>query len=166
MRRLACACSRLAQTVLVRAASLEELRDATPTLQELPPGTTGRVVVEGPGLGPLADLAGAEEVWRRAFGQRGLEVLDVAGEGLSRAIVRWRVPAPAPAAGAAALGSPLPPLVLLGAIVLALAVLGWAVRQVIVLVDRLGPGVAVGLGVLLLLALVVIASAAPSPRRR
>ena len=127
--------------VLVEATTLAELRAAIPATNDLPPGTHGKVVIEGFGVGPLADLAGAEQTWGSFLVPAGAEVLDVRGEGFSTAIVDWRIQA----AVDAAMASPLAPVILIGAVALALAARGWVISRITIFFEQAGPMILIGL---------------------
>jgi len=86
--------------IVARASSAEELRTLTPNVAEIPDGARGRVVIDGPFIGPLADLAFAEQLWGDRLAPVGATVTDVFGDGLNRAVIEYQVPA----AGTAAQG--------------------------------------------------------------
>ena len=138
--------------VLVEATTLAELRSAIPATDDLPPGTHGKVVIEGFGVGPLADLAGAEQAWGSFLVPAGAEVLDVHGEGLNKAIVDWRIFEVA----ATAMASSLAVVVFIGVVALALAALGWAISRITIFFEQAGPMILIGL--VLVVGLVVLSS--------
>ena len=123
-------------TVLAEASSVAELRTVTPSVAVIPEGATGEVRVRGFwGLGFLADLPGAEIVWKQLFNPQGLDVIDVHGEGSRTAVVDWANPTSQSQAGGYAphrIG-PLAVIAIIGAVALALAVLGWAVSKITIL---------------------------------
>jgi len=130
--------------VIAQANSLAELRTAS---VDVPPGSSGCIIIEGPGIGIAADLPGAEIAWRRALGQHGFSVTDVHGQGISTAVVEWTANSGATANQAScgwghaqgaqyALQAAGPLLIV--AIVAALLLLGWVlVKQITVLLNDL-----------------------------
>ncbi|GEM_PF-5765060 len=76
-------------TLLFEADSTQALKNAVPSLSELGPGRQGRFEIRGFGLGPLADIAGAELIWKNQMAAAGLIVTDVHGEGWDLAVVEW-----------------------------------------------------------------------------
>ena len=123
---------------IAQASSPGELSNVTPTVQELSEGRVGRTIVESPiwaPIGPLADLAGAESTFRNIFAPEGIEVLDVHGEGLTTAVIDWRVsPTFRAAQGNASMSAVvILTIAVLGALTLALFATGWAVKQITVL---------------------------------
>ena len=120
--------------IVARASSPAELQVTTPNVSEIPDGARGRVVIEGPFIGPLADLAFSEQVWGQQLAPRGAVVTDVFGDGLNTAVVEFRVPESGQSGqGFARAGIVIAAVGLLAAIGFALIALGWAVRQITVL---------------------------------
>lgn len=120
--------------IVAQARSAEELRNLTPSISQIPDGVRGRVIIDGPFIGPLADLAFAEQTWGQRLAPSGARVTDVFGDGLNRAVIEYEVPAAGEAAqGFARAGLIIAVLVLLAAIAGAAIALGWAVRQITVL---------------------------------
>jgi hypothetical protein len=163
--------------IVAQARSAEELRNLTPSISQIPDGVRGRVIIDGPFIGPLADLAFAEQTWGQRLAPSGARVTDVFGDGLNRAVIEYEIPAAGEAAqGFARAGLIIAVLVLLAAIAGAAIALGWAVRQITVLFfgDEPGGGVAgtsralIGLGVIgggLLLASSLSNRSRPGDRR-
>ena len=147
-------------TLIAQASSADDLRDFRPTVGRIDEGRIGRTIIRSPlwaPIGPLADLAGAELVWRNVFSREGIEVIDVYGQGLTTAVIDWRV-APRAAAGQcnAQMGALfIPVIVVLGLFAVAMVATGWAVRQVSVLLF----GEEAGQGLFSLLPLVLVAGA-------
>lgn len=154
---------------IAQASSPGELQNVTPSVRELTAGRVGRTIVESPiwaPIGPLADLAGAETIFRNIFTPEGIEVIDVHGEGLTTAVIDWRVsPTFQAAQGNASMSAVLIlAIVVLGAISLALFAAGWAVKQITVLLlgREDSPGLVnsfggvVALGAVALVAVVVL----------
>ena len=120
--------------IVARASSAEELRTLTPNVAEIPDGVRGRVIIDGPFIGPLADLVFAEQLWGDHLAPAGANVTDVFGDGLNRAVVEYQVPAAGTAAqGFARAGLVITALVLLAAVAGAALAIGWAIRQITVL---------------------------------
>jgi len=71
---------------IAEAKSVEEFEKTIPTIKELPKGTKARIIVEGWGLGPIADLWFAEGITQWIIGS-GATVIDVWGEGWSKATI-------------------------------------------------------------------------------
>lgn len=159
-----CACPSKATTgqappvVLASGASLAEFRASARDIA-LQPGQYGRIVATGPGLGFLANLAGQEAVWERAL-KGVVHVEDVHGEGMDRAVVKWRIPDVAQTAQARmSIG---PAVLVLAALIVALFVaLGWAITRLDLLLDSpVGRAVALGgLAVVLLIGVVLLVGA-------
>ena len=82
----------MAQTVL-DWTDFDDLQagNFTVLVDPLVPGDVGRIEMTGFGIGLLADAAGAELIWRQTFLPDGVEIIDVFGEGLNTAVVRFRV---------------------------------------------------------------------------
>ena len=122
------------EIIVARASSAAELRTITPNVATIPEGVRGRVIIEGPFIGPLADLAFAEITWGNAFAPTGAEVIDVFGDGLNKAVIEYRIPVGGSAAqGFARQGLIVTATVLLVSIAAAAIAIGWAIRQITVL---------------------------------
>ena len=120
--------------IVARASSAEELRTLTPNVAEIPDGARGRVVIEGPFIGPLADLAFAEQFWGDRLAPPGAEVIDVFGDGLNKAVIEYRIPEGGTAAqGFARQAFVITALVFLAAIAGAALAIGWAITRITVL---------------------------------
>ncbi len=141
------------EIVVAEASSISELQSTTPNVAEIPDGVRGRVIIDGPFIGPLADLAFAEQLWGQRLAPTGARVIDVFGDGLNRAVVEYEVPAGTAAQGFAPAGIIITAVVLLAAIGGAALALGWAIRQITVLFFGEEGGVAgtsralIGLGI-------------------
>lgn len=123
---------------IAQASSPGELRNVTPSVRELSEGRVGRTIVESPiwaPIGPLADLAGAERIFSGIFAPEGIEVIDVHGEGLTTAVIDWRIsPTFRTAQGNAQMSAVvILTIAVLAALTLALFATGWAVKQITVL---------------------------------
>ena len=120
--------------IVAEASSAEELRTLTPNVAEIPDGVRGRVIIDGPFIGPLADLAFAEQLWGERLAPVGATVTDVFGDGLNRAVVEYRVPAAGTAAqGFARAGLVIVALAILAAVAGAALAIGWAITKITVL---------------------------------
>ena len=144
---------------IAQASSASDLRNVTPKITTIEEGRVGRTIIESPiwsPVGPLADLAGAETIFRRVFVPEGIEVIDVHGEGLTTAVIDWRVSTTFRAAQGNAPMSAVfvTTALILGLIAVALLATGWAVRQITVLVK--GADEALG-GTLPLVAIAIVA---------
>ena len=67
-------------TIIAQASSPDELRQITPTITQITEGRVGRTIITSPiwsPIGPLADLAGAETIFRRVFLPAGIEIIHV-----------------------------------------------------------------------------------------
>lgn len=127
-------------TVLADVESVDQLKSIAPVVDELRPGQKGQILIEGFGLGPIADLSGAEVLWRSTLAEEGISVTDVHGEGFSTAVIDWTVPPSAPAqSGATSMRFLIAVIVVLVAIGAVLATLGWAVNRIRVLLFGDGP---------------------------
>ena len=123
-------------TVVAEADSLQQLQAATPRVEAIPEGVRGQVVIHGPFIGTLADLAFAEQIWGSKLVPAGVRVIDVHGEGLDTAIVEWLNPAGASAGlapGHGRMGFVVAAVVVLAAVVGALVALGWVITRITVL---------------------------------
>lgn len=127
--------------VVAQASSPEELRQVTPTIRSIEDGTRGRTIITSPiwaPIGPLADLAGAETIFRRVFVAEGIDVIDVHGEGFTTAVIDWRVsPTLQSSQGGAEMNAVITIAVILGLIVIALLATGWVIRTITVLIEAL-----------------------------
>ena len=122
------------EIIVAQASSAEELRTLTPNVAEIPDGARGRVIIEGPFIGPLADLAFAEQFWGGRLAPSGAVVIDVFGDGLNKAVIEYRIPEGGTAAqGFARQAFVITALVFLAAIAGAALAIGWAIRQITVL---------------------------------
>ena len=120
--------------LIAEARSPEELKNTKPRVPVIPIGAAGVIIVRGFGLGPLADLPLAEQIWGRFLLPEGARVVDVRGEGFDIAVIRYQVPAVA-LQGAAPMGFgpiviPVISVKLLFAIASALLTLGWLIKQI------------------------------------
>ena len=132
----------MTEQLLFAVDSLEALSAVQPSLDDLPDGALGRFEVVGFGIGPFADLVGAEIPWSQALNPAGLRVLDVYGEGFNKAIVTWQVDASllglASTAQAsrgfygrqATLAAPVLLLVVIAGVIVALGLLGWVIQSI------------------------------------
>lgn len=121
--------------LLAEVTSIDQLSQVQPALTDLPPGSKGRVVIQGTGIGLLADLAGMEQLWQRKMPSE-IKIVDVYGNGLSEAVVNWEV---MPTMGQGiTLSIGVGPFII--AIGVALMALGWAIHKIIVWLDSLGGG--------------------------
>ena len=149
-------------TTILEVNSLAELEEASnrPELQdlELQDGARGRVTLQGPGLGLLADGFAAEQVWGRRLVPTGAALTDVSGEGFSTAIVDFRVPSTTATAGMVRQAFPIAFLVVLVAIIGAIKALGWLVNKVTIAVERIAPAVG-GAALAIAVAVAVVAAA-------
>lgn len=127
--------------VVAQATSPDQLRQVTPTVASIESGTRGRTIITSPvwaPIGPLADLAGAETLFRRVFVPEGIDVIDVHGEGFTTAVIDWRVsPTLQASQGGAELNLVVTIAVILGLIVIALLATGWVIRTITVLIEAL-----------------------------
>ena len=161
-----------AYTLIAQADGPDELRTVRPPISSLSEGRLGRTVIDSPffaPVGPLADLAGTETVWRTFFAPEGIEIIDVRGRGLTAAVVDWRVAdTTSMSQGGAQMSAVFIPIIaVLGAIALAAAATGWAIRQIRVLVfGEEGGGGLGGAAVFGLLALLGIAAVGALGGRR
>lgn len=150
--------------VLFEATSIAELQGAIPSLSHLVEGGRGRFVVEGPGLGLLADAIGMEQLWGFYLREAGVSIVDVHGEGLNTAVVDW-VAAPHPPAiavqGVAQVASPVliaSPILIVAAVIAVLLALGWAFSKFTAFIEVLvGNGDKPGLLPLVLIGGAVVA---------
>ncbi len=123
-------------TVVAEADSLQELQAATPLVDSIPDGVRGQVIIHGLFIGPLADLAMAEQMWGSKLAPAGVQVIDVHGEGVNTAIVEWLNPAGATAGltpGDARMRFVIAAVIVLGAVAGALVALGWVISKITVL---------------------------------
>ena len=112
-------------SLLADVGSVAELRNLPqPRVQ---PGDNGQIIIDGFGLGALADAPFAEFPWRAAFGPQGVQIVDIHGEGFNTAVIDWRVPNVAASNQGAAMHAII--LILL-ALALAAAAVGWAVDRI------------------------------------
>ena len=118
--------------MIAEASSANELVQQTPAVSTLPEGSIGEVRIRGFwGLGTIADLAGAETVWRTFLNPQGLEILGVHGEGFSTAVVEFADPISQ--AQIAPQRLVIGVIAVLIAIAGALAVLAWVISKITVL---------------------------------
>ncbi len=123
---------------IAQAGSPGELQDVTASISEIGEGRLGRTIVESPiwaPIGPLADLAGAEFIFRQFFEPEGIEIIDVYGEGLTTAVIDWRVSTTFRAGQSSApmSGVVIATVVILSALTFALLATGWAIKNITVL---------------------------------
>ena len=126
----------LSQTVhvIAEASSADELRNQTPAVSELQEGARGQIKIRGFfGLGAVARAPGAEIIWRQFLNPAGLDIIDVHGEGFSTAVIEWGVPVSQAQGEVAPQRFVITVLVILAAIAGALAVLGWVISKITVL---------------------------------
>lgn len=115
-------------------------------------GQRGQVILTGPGLSLIGDLAGAEQIWAQYFTPAGAQVIDVHGEGSinpfsnSQAVIDFVIPGSAGQSqcGCAGAGAymglgPVLVLAIIGAIGLALLALGWAINNIRLTAEAAGP---------------------------
>ena len=117
-------------TLLFEADSTQALKNAVPSLSELGPGRQGRFEIRGFGLGPLADIAGAELIWKSKMAEAGLIVTDVHGEGWDLAVVEWVTEGQQQAVAGQVQAAFLPVLLVILAVIGALLALNWLVSNV------------------------------------
>ena len=125
---------------------------------EFADGARGRVTLQGPGLGLLADGFLAEQVWGRLLVPTGAVLTDVSGEGFSTAIVDFQVPSTTATAGMVRQGFPIAFLVVVAAIIAAIKVLGWLVDKVSLAIEQSAPAVG-GVALAIAAAVAVVAAA-------
>lgn len=131
--------ARARQLIIAQGSSIADLEAQTPTIEVIPEGSFGRVVLSGIGIGPLADVAGAEQLFAPFFTPEGAQVADVYGEGLNTAIVEWFVPVTQAQGSFAPARIPVLAIGLILAIGGAAAATGWFISSITVLLDQLGP---------------------------
>ena len=158
-------------TTILEVNSLAELEEARnrPELQdlELADGARGRVTLQGPGLGLLADGFAAEQVWGRQLVPTGAVLTDVSGEGFSTAIVDFRVPSTTASAGTVRQAFPIAFLVVVVAIIAAIKALGWLINKVTIAVERIagavgGAAVAIAVAIAVVVAALLLRGLAPA----
>jgi len=145
--------------VIAEASSADELVQQTPTVSTMPEGSHGEVRIRGFwGLGAIADLAGAETVWRTFLNPEGLEILGVHGEGFSTAVVEFANPVSQSQGPVAPQRFVIAVIAILIAIAGVLAVLAWVISKITVLLfGTSGPSQGLVSGGGLLLGAMVIA---------
>ena len=120
--------------MIAEASSAEELVQRTPSVATIPEGSRGEIRIRGFGLGAIADLAGAETVWRTFLNPEGLDILGVHGEGFSTAVVEFANPASQSRGPVAPQRiGPIAVIAVLIAIAGVLALVGWVISNITVL---------------------------------
>lgn len=94
--------------------------DISASISELPVGTQGLLRLEGPGIGPIFDAWGMEQIVQQVFNAQGVDatVIDCYGEGWNTGYIRFHA-------------SPLPIIPLLWAIAAVLAAIGLIITIVV-----------------------------------
>lgn len=123
--------------VIADVGSVRELEAVASTLPPFREGDRGILTVKGPGLGLAGDLPGAERFWGGRLVPAGARVIDVSGEGFSTAVIEFDIPA-GQGQGQELARHGVAVLLIIGAIVGALVVLGWVITRITLAVESVG----------------------------
>jgi hypothetical protein len=155
-------------STIAEASSPEALTPQVGTYEYVD-GQRGRVILNGPGLGPLGDLALAEQIWGQQLVPVGAQLVDVWGEGLNTAIVEFIIPRTAGAnqscgcAGSeqyAQARFPVLAVAIVGAIIGALALIGWITNNIRLTAQDTSGSLSTGVWIALIAGGVIVAASA------